>query len=86
MKLIFGFLLFVATVAVTGGIYLIIRKPEQKKTDLKKLLGLPSKIAQRLQRLGDYLVRLYTICLARVIPGARKGRTRLPDQQSSATV
>ena len=56
MKLIFGFLLFVATVAVTGGIYLIIRKPEQKKTDLKKLLGLPSKIAQRLQRLGDYLV------------------------------
>ena len=56
MKLIFGFLLFVVTVALTGGLYLVIRKPEQKKTDLEKLLSLPSKIAQRLQRLGDYMV------------------------------
>jgi len=56
MKLIFGSLLFLAAVATTGGLYLAIRKPEQKKTDLEKLLSLPSKIAQRLQRLGDYLV------------------------------
>jgi hypothetical protein len=83
MKLIFGFLLFVAAVAITGGLYLSIRKPERKQADLEKLSGVCSQIAQRLQRLGDYLVRLYTISLARVIPGARTGRASLPDQQSS---
>jgi len=35
MKLTFGFLLFVAAVAITGGLYLVIRKPAQKKTDLR---------------------------------------------------
>jgi len=41
MKLIFGFLLFVAAVAITGGLYLVIRKPAQKKTDLEKLESVP---------------------------------------------
>ena len=31
MKLIFGFLLFVAIVAITGGLYLIIRKEDDKE-------------------------------------------------------
>ena len=55
MKLIFGFLLFVATVAVTGGLYLIIRKEDDKKCDLQRLYSLPSQIARRVQSLGDYL-------------------------------
>jgi hypothetical protein len=59
MKLIFGFLLFVATVAVTGGIYLVIRKDDDKKSDLQRLYSLPSQIAQRVQSLGDYLFNLF---------------------------
>ena len=83
MKLIFGFLMFVAAVAITGGLYLSIRQPDKKKSDLEKLSALCRQIAQRLQRLGDYLVRLYTISLAKVIPGARTGRASLLEQQSS---
>jgi hypothetical protein len=86
MKLIFGLLMLVSAVAITGGLYLAIRKPEQKKTDLERLGSVCSKIANRLQRLGDYLVRLYTITVARVIPCARKERTSLPEQHSSATI
>ena len=86
MKLIFGFLMFVAAVAITGGLYLSIRKPEQKQADLEKLIGVCSQIGNRLQRLGDYVVRLYTVTAARVIPGARKERTSLPGLQSSATI
>jgi hypothetical protein len=86
MKLIFGLLMLVSAVAITGGLYLAIRKPEQKKTDLERLGSVCSKIANRLQRLGDYLVRLYTITVARIIPGARKERTSLPEQHSSATI
>ena len=86
MKLIFGFLLFVAAVAITGGLYLAIRKPERKQADLEKLISVCSQIGNRLQRLGDYVVRLYTVTAARVIPGARKERTGLPEQHSSATI
>jgi hypothetical protein len=86
MKLIFGFLMFVAAVAITGGLYLVIRKPEQKKVDLERLGTVCSQIANRLQWLGDYLVRLYTVTVARVIAGARKERTSLPEQHSSATI
>ena len=59
MKLIFGFLLFVATVAVTGGLYLIVRKEDDKKCDLQRLYSLPSQIARRVQLLGDYLFNLF---------------------------
>jgi hypothetical protein len=59
MKLIFGFLLFVATVAVTGGLYLVIRKEDDKKCDLQRLYSLPSQIAKRVQSLGDYLFNLF---------------------------
>ena len=86
MKLIVGFLMFVAAVAITGGLYLAIRKPEQKKADLERLGSACSQIANRLQRLGDDLVRLYTVTVSRVIPGARKERTGLPEQHSSATI
>ena len=86
MKLIFAFLMLVAAVAITGGLYLAIRKPEQKKADLERLGSVCGQIANRLQRLGDCLVRLYTVTVARVIRGARKERTSLPEQQSSATI
>ena len=86
MKLIFGFLMFVAAVAITGGLYLSIRKPERKQADLERLGSVCGQIANRLQRLGDYLGRLYTVTVARVIPGARKERTSLPEQHSSATI
>ena len=86
MKLIFGLLMFVAAVAITGSLYLAIRKPEQKKADLERLGSVCSQIANRLQRLGVYLVRLYTVTVARVIAGARKERTSLPEQHSSATI
>ncbi|MGB7547985.1 MAG: hypothetical protein WBM14_09575 [Terracidiphilus sp.] len=86
MKLIFGLLMFVAAVAITGGLYLAIRKPEQKKADLERLGSVCSQIANRLQRLGDYLVRLYTVTVARVIPGARTGRANLPERQSPAII
>ena len=86
MKLIFGFLMFVAAVAITGGLYLSIRKPERKQADLEKLISVCSQIANRLQQFGDYLVRLYTVTVARVIPGTRKERTSLPGQQSSGTI
>lgn len=86
MKLIFAFLMFVAAVAITGGLYLSIRKPERKQADLEKLIGVCSQIGNRLQRLGNYLVRLYTITVARIIPGDRKEQTSLPEQHSSATI
>ena len=59
MKLIFGFLLFIAIVAITGGLYLIIRKEDEKKCDLQRLYSLPSQIARRVQSLGDYLFSLF---------------------------
>ena len=83
MKLIFGALLFVAAVAITGGLYLVIRKPNQKKSDLERLSGVSSQVAHRLQQLGDCLVKLYTSSLARAISGARKEPASLPDEQKS---
>jgi hypothetical protein len=82
MKVFFGFLLFVAAIVITGGLYLAIRRPEEKKADLERLSNLHTRIAQCFQRFCDSLVKLYTITAARVIPGARKERTSLPDQQS----
>jgi hypothetical protein len=86
MKLIFAFLMLVAAVAITGGLYLAIRKPERKRADLERLGDVCSQIANRLQRLGDYLVRLYTVTVARIIPGARKELASLPEQHSAATI
>lgn len=82
MKVFFGFLLFVAAIAISGGLYLAIRRPEEAKADLEKLSTLWTRIVQCFQRFCDSLVKLYTITAARVIPGARKERTSLPDQQS----
>lgn len=86
MKLFFGLLLFAAAFVISGGLYLAIRRPEETKADLEKLSTLCTRIVQGLQGLCDYLVKLYTITAARVIPGVRKERTSLPDQQSSATI
>ena len=82
MKVFFGFLLFVAAIAISGGLYLAIRRPEEAKADLEKLSTLWTRIVQCFQRFCDSLVKLYTITAARVIPGASKERTSLPDQQS----
>ena len=59
MKLIFSILFFVTAVALTAGLYLAIRKPEQKKTDLAKMKCLFGQIAQRIQQAGDYLSSLF---------------------------
>jgi hypothetical protein len=59
MKLIFGSLLFVLTVSLTAGLYLVIRKPAQKKNDLDKLYGLSTQIADRARQFRDYLFKLF---------------------------
>ena len=60
MKLILSTLFVVAVVALTAGLYLAIRKPEQKKTDLAKLQCLLGQIAQRIQQAGGYLSSLFS--------------------------
>jgi hypothetical protein len=59
MKLIFSMLFFVAAVVLTAGLYLAIRKPEQKKTDLEKLYSFGRQIVQRVQQIGAYLSKLF---------------------------
>ena len=59
MKLIFAVLMFVAAVVVTGGLYLFVRKDEQKKSDFEKLQSLPNWLAQRVHQIGDYLSGLF---------------------------
>jgi Mn2+/Fe2+ NRAMP family transporter len=59
MKLILSTLFVVAAVVLTAGLYLAIRKPDQKKTDLEKLQMLLGQIAQRIQQAGDYLSSLF---------------------------
>ena len=59
MKLILGFLLFAVTVALTAGLYFVIRNPVQKKNDLDKLLSLSRQIANRLRQFSDYLFKLF---------------------------
>jgi hypothetical protein len=64
MKVIYGFLLLVIAAACTGGLYLIIRKPDQKKTDLEKLKSVCEAIAHHLHRFGKYLHSLYAIVVS----------------------
>ena len=59
MKLILSTLFVVAAVVLTAGLYIAIRKPEAKKTDLEKLQSLLGRIAQRVQQVGDYLSNLF---------------------------
>jgi hypothetical protein len=84
MKLICGFLLFVAAVAITGGLYLVIRKPAQKKTDLEKLENVCHQIVYRIRRLDDYLAKIYTTTLFRMIPSLRNERSTVSEKRSSA--
>ena len=83
MKLIFGFLLFVAAVAITGGLYLVIRKPAQKKTDLEKLENVYRQIVHRIRQFDDYLAKIYTTTLFRMIPSLRKERSNVSEKRSS---
>jgi hypothetical protein len=82
MKPILGFLMFVVVVVLTGGLYLAIRKPEQKVTDLEKLNGLRNTFAQRLQRLGDFLATLRTSAVAKAVRGIRKERVGDSDKRN----
>ena len=59
MKLIFGSLLFVVTAALTAGLYLVIRKPAQRKTDLDKLYSYSRRIADRARQFGEHLYKLF---------------------------
>ena len=59
MKLIFGSLLFVVTVSLTAGLYLVIRKPAQKQNDLDKLHSVSRKIASRVRQCGNYLFKFF---------------------------
>ena len=59
MKLIFGSLLFVVTVSLTAGLYLVIRRPAQKKNDLEKLYSLSRQIAQRVRQFREHLFNLF---------------------------
>jgi len=59
MKLILSTLFVIAAVVLTAGLYLAIRKPEQKKTDLEKLQSLLGQIAKCVQQIGDYLSNLF---------------------------
>lgn len=55
----FSFLLFfVVAVAMTAGHYLTIRKPQDRKVDFAKLLGLFRPIAQRNRQLTEYLFKI----------------------------
>jgi hypothetical protein len=85
MKLICGFLLFVAATAITGGLYLTIRKPAQKKTDLEKLENVCQQIFDRIRQLDDYLATIYTTTLFRMIPSSRKERSNVSEKQSSGS-
>ena len=85
MKLIFGFLMFVAAVAITGGLYLVIRKPAQKRTDLEKLESVCRQISYRIRQIDDYLARIYTTAFFRMIPSSRKERSNVSEQQSSGS-
>lgn len=59
MKLIFGFVLFVVLGAVTGGLYLSLRKADDRKSDLEALSKLPGKIVESVQKGLDYLSKLF---------------------------
>jgi len=55
MKLILSTLFVIAAVVLTAGLYLAVRKSEQKKSDLEKLQSLLSWFTQRVHQIGDYL-------------------------------
>jgi hypothetical protein len=77
--------LFVAAVAISGGLYLIVRKPEEKKTDLEKLSSVCRKIADCIRRLDDYLARIYITVFFRIIPSTRKDRVSVSEKRGSET-
>ena len=59
MKLIFGFIVFVVLVAVTGGIYLFVRKADGKLADRTWLKGVPAKITKFLTSTGESLFKVF---------------------------
>ena len=83
MKMILGILLMIAAVAVTGGLYLAIRNPEAKRSDLEKLSSICGQIARSVHQLADFLVRLYSFTVTKVTLIARKGRDGFSESPSS---
>jgi hypothetical protein len=84
MKMILGFLLLIAAVAITGGLYLVIRRPEEKKVDLEKLSSICGQISHSVQQFGDYFVRLYSFAVTKVNRESRTGPDNLSETRSSA--
>lgn len=85
MKIILGFLMFVAAVVITGGLYLFIRKPEQKKSDMERLASVFNQISHHVRKIDDYLASIYTITFFRIFDCTRRGRSKVPDTQSTTT-
>jgi hypothetical protein len=85
MKIIFGFLMFVAAVVITGGLYLVIRKPEQKKSDMERLASVFNQIAHYVRKIDDNLARIYTATFFRFFDCTRRGRAKVPGTQSTTT-
>ena len=83
MKMILGILMTIAAVAVTGGLYLAIRRPEAKRSDLEKLSSICGQIAHSVHQLGDFLVRLYSFTVTKVTLIARKGQDGFSESPSS---
>lgn len=59
MKLILGFIVFIVLVAVTGGLYLLVRKADQKQTDRAWLNSLPGQINKLVKAVGEYLSKVF---------------------------
>jgi hypothetical protein len=60
VKVIFGTFAFVVAVLVTGGMYLFVRKDNDKKSDLNKLRQIPGAIAKTWQDLVKYTTELFS--------------------------
>ena len=59
MKLILGFIMFIVLVAVTGGVYLFVRKADQKQNDRAWLKGVPGKLSVWLRSTGERLLKAF---------------------------
>jgi hypothetical protein len=57
MKLILSAFFLMLAVVLTAGLYLSIRKTQNRKADIGKLYGLFSKVAQRNRQLINHLFR-----------------------------
>lgn len=59
IKLFVSALAFLALVIMTGGIYLFVRKGDDKKSDLARLRNLPVKTREYINEIGRYISELF---------------------------